>query len=196
MSRVEGVLMLPDLSWRSLGLSRGNPHPCKTKSSRRHHFTLQHETPPFSSTIHHPSIEQLILWASDTMSLPVVKTLEQCSDFTKTVLPYIPQLYDLPQQLIQSYNNPTELRNIYLATNPLISALAFSLFLAPLFLIISEINKNYSQVDRCWSILPTVYNAHFAIYAHLSGLPTSRLDNLLAFSTVWSVRMSLCEVLS
>jgi hypothetical protein len=123
------------------------------------------------------------------MSLPVVKTLAECSDFHKTVLPYLPQLYDLPQQLIQSYNNPTELRNIYLATNPLISAFAFSLFLAPLFLIISEINKNYSQVDRCWSILPTIYNAHFAVYAHMSGLPTARLDNLLAFSTVWSVRV-------
>jgi hypothetical protein len=127
---------------------------------------------------------------SDTMSLPVAKILTECSDFQKTVLPYLPQLYDLPQQLARSYNNPPEVRNIYLATNPLISAFALSLFLAPLFLIISEINKNYSQVDRCWSILPTIYNAHFAIYAHMSGLPTARLDNLLAFSTVWSVWMS------
>jgi hypothetical protein len=130
-----------------------------------------------------------MLWVTDTMSLPVVKTLAECSDFQKTVLPYLPQIYDLPQQLLQSYNNPTELRNIYLATNPLVSALAFSLFLTPLFLIISEINKNYSQVDRCWSILPTIYNAHFAIYAHMSGLPTVRLDNLLAVSIVWSVRI-------
>lgn len=129
-----------------------------------------------------------MLLVSDAMSLPVIKYLAECSDFQKTVLPYLPQLYDLPQQIIQSYNNPTELRNIYLATNPLISAFAFSLFLAPLFLIVSEINKNYSQVDRCWSILPTIYNAHFTIYAHMSGLPTARLDNLLAFSTVWSVR--------
>lgn len=121
------------------------------------------------------------------MVLPVVKTLSECSDFSATVLPYVSQLNDLPQQLIQSWNNPTELLNIYLATNPLISAFAFSLFLAPLFLVISEINKNYSQVDRCWSILPTLYNAHFVTYAHLSGLPTQRLDNLIAFSTIWSV---------
>lgn len=124
------------------------------------------------------------------MALPVVKTLAGCSDFSTTVLPYIDQLYDLPQQIIQSYNNPTELQNIYLATNPVISAFAFSLFLAPLFLIVSEINKNYSQVDRCWSILPTVYNAHYVLYAHLYGLPTQRLDNLLAFSTVWSLRLT------
>lgn len=121
------------------------------------------------------------------MALPFIKTIEDCSNITKTVLPYLPQLYDLPQQILQSSSNLTELRALYLATNPLISALAFSLFLAPIFLLVSEVNKNYSQVDRCWSILPTIFNAHFAIYAHLSGLPAGRLDNVLAFSTIWSV---------
>jgi len=130
------------------------------------------------------------------MALPVVKSLEACIDFSTTVLPYIGQLYDLPQQIIQSYNNPTELYNIYLATNPLISAFAFSLFLAPLFLVVSEINKNYSQVDRCWSILPTVYIAHFTAYAHLSGLPTQRLDNILAISCVWSVSYLFPRIVS
>lgn len=122
------------------------------------------------------------------MALPVVRTLTECADFTQTVSPYFYQLYDLPQQLLQSYSNPTELRNLYLSTNPVISGLAFSLLLAPIFLIVSEVNRNYSQVDRCWSILPTLYNAHFTIYAHMSGLPTQRLDHLLAFSVVWSVR--------
>jgi hypothetical protein len=121
------------------------------------------------------------------MALPVVKTLAECSSLEKTVLPYLPQLYDLPQQLIQSWNNPAELQTIYLATNPLITAFAFSLFLAPVFLLVSEVNKNYSQVDRCWSILPTIYNAHYSLYAHLNGLETSRLDHLLACSIVWSV---------
>ncbi|PQE13043.1 DUF1295 domain protein [Rutstroemia sp. NJR-2017a BBW] len=124
------------------------------------------------------------------MALPVVKAIEDCSNITKTVLPYLPQLYDLPQQILQSYSNPTELRNLYLATNPLVSAFAFSLALAPIFLLVSEVNKNYSQVDRCWSILPTIYNAHFTAYAHLSGLPTQRLDNLLAFSVLWSLRLT------
>lgn len=121
------------------------------------------------------------------MALPVVTSAEQCADFYHTVAPYISQLYDLPQQIAQSWSDPAELQQIYLATNPLIFAFAFSLFLAPVFLIISEINRNYSQVDRCWSILPTIYNAHFVTYAHLSGLPTDRLDNLIAFSVVWSV---------
>jgi steroid 5-alpha reductase family enzyme len=125
------------------------------------------------------------------MALPVVKTVIECSNFEKTVLPYLPQLYDLPQQILQSYNNPTELRNIYLATNPFITALAFSLFLAPVFLLVSEVNRNCSQVDRCWSILPTIYNAHYVLYAHLSGLPTTRLDSLIAVSCVWSVSVYL-----
>ncbi|KAF4625724.1 hypothetical protein G7Y89_g12441 [Cudoniella acicularis] len=120
------------------------------------------------------------------MALPVVKTLADCSIFDKTVLPYLPQLYDLPQQILQSWNNPAEFQALYLATNPLVTAFAFSLFLAPLFLVISEINKNYSQVDRMWSILPTIYNAHYVAYTHMSGLPTQRLDNLIAFSCVWS----------
>jgi steroid 5-alpha reductase family enzyme len=121
------------------------------------------------------------------MALPVIKSLRECSSLENAVLPYLPQLYDLPQQILQSYNNPAELRSLYLATNPLISACAFSLFLAPLFLVVSEINRNYSQVDRMWSVLPTLYNAHYATYAHLSGLDTQRLDNLVAFSIVWSV---------
>ena len=74
-----------------------------------------------------------------------------------------------------------------MATNPLITAFAFSLFLVPIFLLVSEVNKNYSQVDRMWSLLPTVYNAHYVVYAHCAGLETQRLDNLLAFSVVWSV---------
>jgi len=121
------------------------------------------------------------------MALPAVRSLIECTDFTQTVSPYLYQLYELPQQVLQSYSDSTELRNLYLSTNPIISGFAFSLLLALIFLVVSEFNRNYSQVDRSWSILPTVYNAHFTIYAHMSGLPTQRLDHLLAFSVVWSV---------
>ena len=121
------------------------------------------------------------------MALPVIRSLSDCSDFTTTVFPFVHQISELPQQLFQSWNNPTELQVLYLATNPLISAFLFSLFISPIFLIVSEINKNYSQVDRCWSLLPTIYIAHYTLYAHLAGLPHQRLDNLLAVSVVWSV---------
>lgn len=124
------------------------------------------------------------------MSLPVVKSLADSVDFTKSVSPYIPQLYDLPQQILQSISDPHALKHVYLSTNPLISAFAFSLFLSPVFLIVSEINKNYSQVDRFWSILPTVYVAHFVIYARALGLPSQRLETLCFFTTLWSARLT------
>lgn len=124
------------------------------------------------------------------MALPVTETVADCADLARTVLPYVSQLYDLPQQILQSYNDPAEVQKIYLSTNPLVTAFAFSLFVSPIFLLISEINRNYSQVDRLWSILPTIYNAHYVLYAHLTGLPTQRLDNLLAVSVVWSVSIT------
>ena len=78
----------------------------------------------------------------------------------------------------------------YITTNPLISAIAFSIATFPIFLLVTEINKNYSQVDRVWSILPTIFQAHWAIWARLNGLPTQRVDNVLAVSVVWSLRLT------
>jgi steroid 5-alpha reductase family enzyme len=126
------------------------------------------------------------------MALPTINSLSECADFSRTVLPYVSELSTLPWRLIQSGWALNELRSIYLTTNPFISGLAMSLFLAPVFLVVSEVNRNYSQVDRCWSILPTLYIAHFAGYAHLAGLPTERLDYLLACSLAWTVSRSIC----
>jgi steroid 5-alpha reductase family enzyme len=57
-----------------------------------------------------------------------------------------------------------------------------------LFIITSEINRNYSQVDRFWSILPSVFNVHFALWARLTGLRTLTLDTIAALSVLWTVR--------
>ncbi|KAI9717734.1 MAG: hypothetical protein M1812_004463 [Candelaria pacifica] len=124
------------------------------------------------------------------MALPTVKSLADCADFSRTVSPFLPQLSALPSQVWQSIADIQQLKEIYTSTNPLISGLALSLFLAPIFLLAAEINKNYSQVDRFWSLLPTMYNAHFTLYAHMVGLPTQRLDTLLAFSCIWSCRLT------
>lgn len=121
------------------------------------------------------------------MALPLVKTALDCSSFSNTVTPFINQLRPLPGLVFDSISNPAALKQIYLDTNPLISAFAFSLALFPIFLIVSETNKNYSQVDRLWSLLPTFYNAHYVLYAHLMGFETKRLDTLLAASCIWSV---------
>jgi len=121
------------------------------------------------------------------MALPTLLALEECSDFSKTVEPFIPQLYALPHKLLDVIVNREGFLKLYLETNPLVSGFAASLFLGAVFLVVSEINRNYSQVDRCWSLLPTLYIAHFDAWARLAGLPSRRLDAALLFSTVWSV---------
>jgi steroid 5-alpha reductase family enzyme len=127
------------------------------------------------------------------LSLPVLKVAEDCADFSLTVRPYIPQLLDLPNQLAaiaSSTDKIGDLGALYLNTNPLVTAFAFSLLISPIFLIVSEINRNYSQVDRLWSILPLVYISHYTTWAHKNGLPTQRLDNIVAFAAIWSIRLT------
>lgn len=121
------------------------------------------------------------------VSLPVVKTLQDCAEFSRTVSPYVPQLRALPWQVLESISGFDDFKTLYVSTNPLVSSFALSLFLAPIFLVVSEANKNYSQVDRLWSILPSLYNAHYVLWAHMVGLPTQRLNCLLGFSLIWSV---------
>lgn len=151
--------------------------------------------PPFIFTsslhfVHFPisHINMPLISSTAIMALPAVKTLQDCADWSKTVEPFIPQLQAFPQQAAHHLASITDLRNLYASTNPLVSATAFSLFLSPLCLIVSEINRNYSQVDRLWSLLPALYNVHYAIWAHVNGLPTQRVDNIAIISVVWSVR--------
>lgn len=124
------------------------------------------------------------------MALPALNALEECSDFSRTVEPFIPQFYELPEKILQVLQSDGSLRALYVGTNPLISAFAFSLVLAVVFLIVSEINKNYSQVDRLWSLLPTFYLAHFNVWARMAGLPSQRLDVMLLFGVMWSIRLT------
>lgn len=120
-------------------------------------------------------------------SLPVVKSLDDCIDYGKTVSAYWPHLFNLPAEVARVLPAYNQLVYTYTDTNPLMFGLGFALFLGLLFSVAAEINRNYSQVDRFWSILPTVYIGHFTLYAHLTGLPTERLDLLLGVAALWSV---------
>ena len=123
------------------------------------------------------------------LPLPDVKSVADCASFGHTVLPFLSQITALPErlQLAAAAKDVDILKDIYLSTNPFITALGFSLFLSVLFLIASEFNRNYSQVDRFWSILPSVYNVHFAVWARLSGLRTQSLDTIAVITLIWSV---------
>ena len=72
----------------------------------------------------------------------------------------------------------------------LVISFAFALALSVIVLFAAEINRNYSQVDRFWSLLPTSYNIHYAVWARANGLPTQRLDNVVMFSAIWSARLT------
>ncbi|KAK3379380.1 hypothetical protein B0T24DRAFT_153752 [Lasiosphaeria ovina] len=124
------------------------------------------------------------------MALPALHALEECADFSKTIQPFIPQLYALPQKLVDVVAGRESFLELYVDTNPLVSGFAISLALGAVFLVVSEINRNYSQVDRCWSILPTLYIAHFDAWARLAGVPSTRIDAALLFSTLWSIRLT------
>jgi steroid 5-alpha reductase family enzyme len=124
------------------------------------------------------------------MALPNISALEDCADFSKAVQPFIPQLYALPAKFLDVIWSREGLLNLYRETNPLISGFAVSLVLGAVFLVVAEINRNYSQVDRCWSLLPTLYIAHFDAWARLTGVPAQRIDLALLFSTIWSVSMT------
>lgn len=121
------------------------------------------------------------------MALPALLSLEECTDFSKTVEPFIPQLYALPAQLVDVLAGREDFLQLYVNTNPLISGFAISIALGAVFLVAAEVNRNYSQVDRFWSLLPTFYIAHFDAWARLAGVPHQRIDAALLFSTLWSV---------
>ncbi|KIW13132.1 hypothetical protein PV08_08319 [Exophiala spinifera] len=124
------------------------------------------------------------------MALPVVRSLAECAVYNNTVAPYVFQLHSLPEVFVQSWTNVPALKQLYLDTNPLVSAVAFSVAISPVFLVVSELNKNYSQVDRVWSILPTFYNLHYALYASLAGLDATRIGLVAGISTIWSMRLT------
>lgn len=121
------------------------------------------------------------------LPLPRVESLAECTSFQLTVRPYLAQLEWLPASLREAGSDLASLKAVYLATNPFVSALALCLALAGIFFLAAEINRNFSQVDRFWSILPALYNVHFAVWARLAGIRTQTLDTIAVISVLWSV---------
>ncbi|KHJ32119.1 putative duf1295 domain protein [Erysiphe necator] len=124
------------------------------------------------------------------MALPIVGSLKDCCSFEQTVTRYISQLYEFPSHVINTWHSPASLGNLYLATNPFIGGLIFSLFVAFALYLVSEVNGNVSLIDQSWSILPSIYNIHYVTYARLSGLNTKRLEVLVFVSVIWSIRLT------
>lgn len=127
------------------------------------------------------------------MAFPAVTSIQDCANFSIVVKPFVPQLFNLPSQLLDAVATDmdgsifTRLVNLYVGTNPLVSSFAASLAIAAVVLVVSEVNQNFSQIDRLWSILPNLYVMHYSIWARVAGLPHERIDLAAFATTLWSV---------
>jgi hypothetical protein len=123
------------------------------------------------------------------LPLPPILSFREAAQFGRTFAPYVlsEQLLQLPGRLVQAGTDLNALQELYTGTNPLVTAIAFALAISPIYVVLTEITGNYSQVDRSWSILPTIYNVHYYLWAHLTGLPTDKLQTIALISVAWSV---------
>ncbi|KAH8692923.1 DUF1295 domain protein [Talaromyces proteolyticus] len=126
------------------------------------------------------------------LPLPPVLSAEEVAQFGRTFAPYVfsSQLLELPTRIVEAGTDVEALQSLYLATNPMLTAIFIALAISPLFVLAAELRGNFSQVDCWWSILPTIYNAHFYAWAHLNELPTERLKTVAIFSAIWSIRLT------
>ena len=75
----------------------------------------------------------------------------------------------------------------YQTNDPLVIAFWASLGFAALCWLLSVMTREYSWVDRLWSITPVLYSVHFAAYA---GFGDTRLNLMAALVTLWGVRLT------
>ncbi|KAI8058703.1 uncharacterized protein B0P05DRAFT_559510 [Gilbertella persicaria] len=88
-------------------------------------------------------------------------------------------------------SHPSQLIDLYKQTDPLETSVYVSSGLAVIHYILSEITKNYSQVDKAWSILPGMYAWHFTIHDYLvHGSFHPRLLTASILITIWGSRLT------
>ncbi|KAK6363346.1 hypothetical protein TWF730_000782 [Orbilia blumenaviensis] len=78
----------------------------------------------------------------------------------------------------------------YKQTDPFAFTVLASSVLSVIVFIFSEITRNFSQVDRLWSILPAVYICHYSYWANINNLRTDRVDTVAVVSILWSIRLT------
>ena len=76
---------------------------------------------------------------------------------------------------------------LYRTTDPWTSALWLCAGLAIGCWALSVLTRDYSWVDRLWSVAPVVYAFHFAAFA---GFDSSRLNLMAALVLLWGVRLT------
>ncbi len=79
------------------------------------------------------------------------------------------------------------LGELYRQTDPMVTALWGAGGFALLCWVLSLITREYSWVDRLWSITPPLFAVHFAAYA---GFEDTRLNLMAALTVLWGVRLT------
>jgi steroid 5-alpha reductase family enzyme len=125
-------------------------------------------------------------------AIPAAKTLSACADFNLSVLPYLSRATPILTELLDAAKSQSvdELAAWYLRTNPLATGFFFSVALGFAVWVVSELTRNYSQVDRLWSVLPCAYVLHFDLWARQNGVASARLDAALFCFAAWSARLT------
>jgi steroid 5-alpha reductase family enzyme len=80
-----------------------------------------------------------------------------------------------------------ELGELYRTTDPLVTALWGAGGFGLLCWVLSLITKEYSWVDRLWSITPPLFAVHFAGHA---GFGDTRLNLMATLTVLWGVRLT------
>jgi len=76
---------------------------------------------------------------------------------------------------------------LYKTTDPLTTALWATGGMALLCWVLSLITREYSWVDRLWSIAPPLFAIHFAAHA---GFDDTRLNLMATLALLWGVRLT------
>lgn len=81
----------------------------------------------------------------------------------------------------------TAMLELYRSTDPLVTALVVAGGFSALCWVLSLLTREYSWVDRLWSITPPLYAIHFAAYASFGD---ARLNLMAALVVLWGVRLT------
>jgi steroid 5-alpha reductase family enzyme len=76
---------------------------------------------------------------------------------------------------------------LYQTTDPLVTALWIAGAFALACWVLSLITKEYSWVDRLWSVTPPLFAIHFAAYA---GFANTRLNLMAVLAAIWGGRLT------
>ncbi|GAN10504.1 DUF1295 domain protein [Mucor ambiguus] len=136
--------------------------------------------------------ESIIHWLTHAGPyFPQGATWEHARNILQTYFRNITSLSAISSFVSSSLKDPSQLITLYKETDPLESSLYFSSALTIVHYIMSEITKNYSQVDKAWSILPGLYAWHYTIHDYLlNGSFRPRLLVGAILISIWGARLT------